>query len=110
MKGKALVLVAAVGLTSAGALAAQQPADVASLYARTCSSCHGAQGTPSPTMARAMAGIPDFRSAAMASVADSVLRDVITNGKGRMMASYKTRLTAEQIAALARYVKAFSKH
>ena len=38
------------------------------------------------------------------------VRDVITNGKGRMMASYKSRLTPEQIAALARYVKAFSRH
>ncbi len=110
MKTKALVLTAVLGLVSAGALAAQQPVDAAALYGRTCASCHGPQGTPSAAMAHAMTGIPDFRAASMQSVPDSVLRDVITNGKGRMMASYKGRLTPDQIAALARYVKAFSKH
>jgi mono/diheme cytochrome c family protein len=110
MKAKALILTAVLAVASAGALAAQQPVDAAALYAKTCASCHGAQGTPNPAMAHAMAGIPDFRAASMASVPDSVLRDVIANGKGRMMASYKSRLTPEQIAALARYVKAFSRH
>lgn len=110
MRTKALVLSAVFGLVSAGALAAQQPVDAAALFGKTCASCHGAQGTPNPAMAHAMAGIPDFRSAAMASVSDSVLREVIANGKGRMMAAYKGRLTPEQIAALARYVKAFSRH
>jgi mono/diheme cytochrome c family protein len=110
MRTKALILTAIIGLVSAGALAAQQPVDAAALYGKTCASCHGAQGTPSAAMAHAMTGIPDFRAASMAAVADSVFRDVITNGKGRMMASYKSRLTPDQIAALARYVKAFSKH
>ncbi len=107
---KGLVVSAVLGLVSAGALAAQQPVDAAALYAKTCASCHGAQGTPSAAMAHAMTGIPDFRAASMASVADTVLRDAIVNGKGRMMASYKTRLTPEQVEALVRYIKAFSKH
>ncbi len=110
MKLKSLALSAVFGVVAAGTLSAQQPVDAAALYAKTCASCHGAQGTPSPAMAHAMAGIPDFKAASMESVPDSVLRDAITNGKGRMMASYKSRLTTEQIAALARYVKAFSKH
>ncbi len=110
MKLKSLALSAVFGVVAAGTLAAQQPVDAAALYAKTCASCHGAQGTPSPAMAHAMAGIPDFKAASMESVPDSVLVGAITNGKGRMMASYKSRLTTEQIAALARYVKAFSKH
>ncbi len=110
MKLKALVVSVVFGVVVTGTLAAQQPVDAAALYARTCASCHGPQGTPSAAMAHAMAGIPDCTAASMAEVSDSALRDVITNGKGRMMAAYKSRLTPEQIAALARYVKAFSKH
>ena len=110
MGTKALVVSAVLGIVAAGTLAAQEPVDAAALYAKTCASCHGAQGTPSPAMAHAMTGIPDFRAASMASVADSVLRDAIVNGKGRMMASYKTRLTPDQVAALVRYLRSFSRH
>jgi mono/diheme cytochrome c family protein len=110
MAMKVMVLTALFGIAAAGALRAQQPASAASLYASRCASCHGAKGTPNPAMARSMAGLPDFAAAAMASVPDSVLRNAIENGKGRMMMAYKTRLTAEQIASLAAYIKAFSRH
>ena len=107
---KVLLLAVALGLSAAATLSAQQPVDAAALYAKTCASCHGAQGTPSAAMAHAMAGIPDFKAASMASVADTTLRNAIVNGKGRMMASYKTRLTAEQVAALVGYIRTLSKH
>jgi mono/diheme cytochrome c family protein len=105
-----MVLAGLFALASAGALRAQQPVDAASLYAKTCASCHGAKGTPAPAMAHAMAGIPDFAAASMASVPDSALRNAITNGKGRMMQAYKTRLTAEQVGALVTYIRTFSRH
>ncbi len=110
MTTKVMVIAAVFALATAGALRAQQPADAASLYARSCASCHGAKGTPSPAMARSMAGLPDFAAAAVASTPDSVLHNVIENGKGRMMMAYKTRLTAEQIASLVTYIKTFSRH
>lgn len=118
MRTKVLLLTAVLGLGAAGALAAQQPApkpahqavDAAALYTHTCASCHGPKGTPSAAMAHAMAGIPDFAAASMASVPDSVLRAAIVNGKGRMMASYKSRLTEAQVDALVHYIKAFSRH
>ena len=106
----ALLAIAATGALRAQQPAAQQPADAASLYARSCASCHGAKGTPSPAMLHSMPGLPDFASAAIASVPDSVLRNVITNGKPPMMLAYKTRLTADQISALVTYIKAFSRH
>ncbi|HTT68985.1 MAG TPA: cytochrome c [Gemmatimonadales bacterium] len=110
MVGRILVLSAVVGLAAAGSLAAQQPADGAGTYAKMCASCHGPQGTPSAAMARAMAGLPDFAAAAMASVPDSTLRGVIMNGKGRMMAAYKSRLTPEQITAVLAYLRTLAKH
>lgn len=110
MATKVLVLTVGLGLVAAVKLSAQQPSDAAALYTKTCASCHGAQGTPSPAMAHAMAGIPDFKAASMASVADSVLTNAIANGKGRMMASYKTRLTPAQVSALVSYIRTLSKH
>jgi mono/diheme cytochrome c family protein len=110
MTTKVMVFTALFAIATAGALRAQQPADAASLYARSCASCHGAKGTASPAMARAMPGLPDFAAASMASVPDSALRNVIENGKGRIMRSYKTQFTAEQIAALVTYIKTFSRH
>jgi len=58
-------------------------------------------------MVHAMPGLPDFAAAAMASVPDSVLNNAIANGKGRIMAAYKSRLTPEQISALVQYIRTF---
>jgi mono/diheme cytochrome c family protein len=110
MTTKVMVLTSLFAIATAGALRAQQPADAASLYAKSCASCHGARGTPNPAMARSMPGLPDFAAATMASVPDSALTNAIANGKGRMMTAYKTRLTAAQIASLVTYIKTFSRH
>jgi cytochrome c oxidase cbb3-type subunit III len=102
---KVLILASMIALGSVSALRAQQPADSAALYAKMCASCHGPKGTPSPAMAHSM-GIPDLASAqAMASVADSVLRSAIADGKGHSMPAYKARLTAAQIGALVSYIR-----
>ena len=107
MTTKVVVLAGLFAFAAAGALRAQQPADAPSLFAKTCASCHGAKGTPTAAMAHAMPGLPDFAAASMASVPDSVLRDAIANGKGRIMQGYKSRLSAEQIAALVTYIRTF---
>jgi mono/diheme cytochrome c family protein len=114
MMMKVVVLSAAVLMAAASGLRAQQAQQAkmgAELYASTCQSCHGAAGTPSPAMARAMAGIPNFAdSTTMAAVADSTLRNAIADGKGRMMAAYKSRLTPAQIASLVTYIRSLSRH
>ena len=106
MTKRAAILAGLFALASAGVLRAQQPVDAPALYAKTCASCHGAKGSPSATMAHSM-GIPDFASGVLASVPDSVLKNTVANGKGRMMPSYKSRLSAEQIAALVTYIRTF---
>jgi len=107
MTTKVMLLAGLIAVASAGALSAQQPTDAASLFAKTCASCHGAKGTPAPAMVHAMPGLPDFAATSMASVPDSVLTNAIANGKGRLMQAYKSRLTTEQIAALVAYIRTF---
>lgn len=107
---KALLLTLALGLSAAATLSAQEPAGAAALYAKTCASCHGARGTPTPAMKTSM-GVPDFAVAGtLASVPDTALRTSVMNGKGRMMPSYKSRLSAEQVTALIGYIRTLSKH
>ncbi len=109
MSKKVMVLAGLLVVASAATLRAQQPTDAAATYARTCASCHGAKGTPSPSMAQSM-HVPDFASTALASQTDDQLKNVVANGKGKLMPSYKTRLSAEQIASLVTYIRTFSKH
>jgi len=107
MTTKVILFAGLMAVASAGTLSAQQPADAPSLFSKTCASCHGAKGTPAAAMTHAMPGLPDFAAASMASVPDSVLKDVIANGKGRIMQAYKARFSADQIAALVAYIRTF---
>jgi mono/diheme cytochrome c family protein len=106
MTKRLMILAGLFALASAGALRAQQPVDAPALYAKTCASCHGAKGSPSPTMAHSM-HVPDFAAGAVASIPDSLLKSTIANGKPPMMPAYKSRFTAEQIAALVTYIRTF---
>ncbi len=107
---KVVMLAGLLIVAGAAAVRAQQPADAASVYAKSCASCHGAKGTPNPGMARSM-HIPDLATAAVAATADSTLRNAIANGKsGTAMSGYKSRLTAAQIASLVTYIKTFGRH
>jgi len=107
MTTKVLFLAGLMAVAAVGMPRAQQPVDAASQFAKTCASCHGPKGTPAAAMVHAMPGMPDFAAAAMASVPDSVLNSAITNGKGRFMAAYKSRLSPEMINALVQYIRTF---
>ncbi len=96
-------------LVAAGVARAQQPESGGAIYARQCASCHGARGTPNPGMARAL-HIPDLATATAATLPDSVIREVVTNGKGRTMPAYKAKLTPAQIEAVGDYVRSLGKH
>lgn len=114
MIGKVAVAIGLVSLValSAGpaALLAQQPADPGQLYARNCASCHGATGTPNPAMVRSLGAIPNFADArVMGLLADSVLLNAVTAGKGRNMPAYRARLSPEQIRALVTYLRTLSR-
>jgi mono/diheme cytochrome c family protein len=108
------VMAGLVALTlAAGTLGAQTPAaapDGAALYARNCASCHGATGAPSAAMQRSMPALPDFSNArTMAALADTTAVNIVTNGKGRTMPAYRTRLTPEQVRAIVAYMRTLSR-
>jgi mono/diheme cytochrome c family protein len=72
------------------------------LFEKDCSGCHGktAQG-------RHFAG-PSLKSDKVAAASDSDLRNMITNGKGRMP-KFTGKLTPEEIDAMVQQIRALNK-
>jgi cytochrome c6 len=90
------LLIAAVALSlAAPALAA----DAAALFQSKCAACHGKDGTGSPVGKKM--GAQDLTKLAADAPA---IAATIANGKGKMSA-FKGKLAAEEIDALAKYVK-----
>jgi cytochrome c6 len=75
--------------------------DAAALYAARCAVCHGKDGRGSP--AGKKMGVVDLAGEQKEPVKE--IAEDIANGKGKMPA-FKAKLSAEEIDALARYVKA----
>ncbi len=88
------ILFALAALSLAGAAQAD-----ATLFQQKCAACHGKDGKPSAVGQKM--GAPDLTKV---KESEKDLAGVITNGKGKMPA-YKDKLSADQIAALAKYVK-----
>jgi len=106
----AVAVALALGASTLRAQAAPAP-DGAQLFAHNCSSCHGAAGVPNPAMVHSLGAMPDFTNAqAMGALADSTLVNVVTNGKGRAMPAYKTRLNPDQVRAVVAYIRTLSHH
>jgi cytochrome c5 len=53
------------------------------VYAAKCKSCHGADGTPNPGMAKAM-GIKPMSDPAIQAKSDADLKKAVTDGFGKM--------------------------
>jgi cytochrome c6 len=90
------ILFAFVALSFAGTALG---ADAAALFASKCAACHGKDGKGTP--AGQKMGAKDL-TAVKDSEAELVA--VISNGKGKMSA-YKDKLSADEIKALAKFVK-----
>jgi mono/diheme cytochrome c family protein len=55
------------------------------VYDRGCKSCHGADGTPNPAIAKMMkVEMKDLKSADVKAMSDDDIKKVITDGKGKM--------------------------
>jgi cytochrome c553 len=90
-------------LFMASAAASAQAPDGKALYEKSCRMCHGADGNPAPAMLKMMPTMPVLNAAFMASrSADSVVK-VLTNGTPKMK-PFKDKLTAAEMAAVAKYV------
>ena len=106
---KAHLLIGGVLLAAGGALsraAAQAPApDARTLYQENCKKCHGVLGTPPKTMKEKFAKIATFDAAFIASHSEDSVVKILTHGKNEDMKSFKDKLSPEEMAAVAKYVK-----
>ena len=103
MKKVAGILVL-LGMMSLVAFAADSGAD---LYKAKCQSCHGANGTPNPAMAKSM-GLKDLGSADIQGKSDADLKTSVDKGKGKMPA-FNGKLTDAQIDEVVKYVRTLKK-
>lgn len=79
------IFASAVILTTlaAASLAAASVANGKVVYDKSCKMCHGADGTPSPAMAKSM-NMRDLKDEQVQSLSDADMKNVIANGKGKM--------------------------
>jgi mono/diheme cytochrome c family protein len=109
--GSSILTALIVGLTGfpiplVNANAAQAGASMASTFKTKCAICHGPDGAGSE-VGKSM-NVPDLRSQAVQSLADTELVEVITNGKNGMP-SFKSSFSTEQIQSLVKYVRTLAK-
>jgi len=97
-------IVAALAVCLAVALAAPARAadDGKALFAQKCASCHGPDGKGKTPMGQKL-GAKDLTHEDKEPL-DEIVKD-IENGKPPKMAAYKGKLSAEQIKAVATYIK-----
>ena len=97
------ILFAALVLAAAGRTASAQ-ADGKALYAENCAKCHGPKGVPPQTMQKKFERIAMFDAAFLTKHTVDSITKVITKGKNEDMVSFKDKLKAEELAAVAKYV------
>ena len=101
MKKLALLFAAVAVIALASAPAAQAAADGKALFDAKCAMCHGKDGVAKP-MAKGSANFNDVKW--QAATKAEAIETVITDGKGKMK-GYKDKMSAEEIKAVAAYVK-----
>ena len=90
----------------AGAVSFAQSSGEA-IYKAKCQSCHGAEGTPNPGIAKAM-GVKPASDPSVKSISEAQMIADTTNGKGKMPA-FKGKITDPEIKASVDYFRTFAK-
>jgi cytochrome c6 len=99
-----------LAVTAALAVAPAARADAAAgapLYKDKCLGCHGADGSGSTPMGKALK-VQDLRKPEIQAKKDAELAASITNGKGKMPAQ-KGNLSAAQIGQIVDYIRTLAK-
>lgn len=91
----------------AGAMGFAQSSGEA-VYKAKCQSCHGAQGTPNPGIAKAM-GVKPASDPAVKAESEAQMIAITANGKGKKMPAFKGKLTDPEIKASVAYFRTFAK-
>lgn len=100
----ATLAIACVGLLAVARLQAQPKTDTAALYKTHCQLCHGATGT-SPMKNASFADGQWLHGSSPAEVQTTIKNGV----KGTVMMGFGAKLSAAQVEALAKHVRAFDK-
>lgn len=90
----------------AGAMGFAQSSGQAT-YKAKCQSCHGAEGTPNPGIAKAM-GVKPASDPSVKADTEAQMITITTDGKGKMPA-YKGKLTDAEIKDSVDYFRTFAK-
>ena len=99
-----VIAMAGVSVFGVGRLAAQA-ADGKSIYGEECRTCHGAAGKPTQRAVSQYKNLPTFDAALFAHRSQDSVVAVLNHGMGKDMKSFKSKLSPEEIAAVAIYVK-----
>ena len=93
---------------AAQASAASEP-DGAALYRQNCKSCHGAKGVPPARMVTIYPALKTLAdSAEQARMTEQAIIAVLQHGKGKDMKPFTDKLSAAEMAAVAKFVKTFA--
>jgi mono/diheme cytochrome c family protein len=106
MKIRAGMMVAAMIAASTGTAAVAQSSG-ADTYKARCQSCHGAEGTPNPGIAKMM-GVKPVSDPSVKSLSEAQMISDTANGKGKMTA-FKGKLTDSQIKESVDYFRSLAK-
>jgi mono/diheme cytochrome c family protein len=72
------------GFSATAGLAADATAGQ-TVYAKSCKTCHGPDGTANPAIAKMMkVDMKDLKSPEVQAMSDDDIKAIITNGKGKM--------------------------
>jgi len=74
------------------------------VFGAKCKSCHGADGTPPASMAKAM-GVKPLNDAGIQGKSDAALKDSILKGFGKMKAQPVSESDADNLVAAVRTMK-----
>jgi mono/diheme cytochrome c family protein len=85
---------------------AQAP-DGKALYEENCRKCHGVRGTPPKTMKEKFPKIATFNAEFIAKRSDDSVVKVLMKGVGKAedMKSFKDKMSPEEMATVAKYVR-----
>ena len=98
-----LLTFAALATLGCPAIFAADAAAGKAVYDKSCKTCHGADGTPSAGMAKAM-NIKDFKTT---DYSDADIKTAVTDGKGKMKPI--PTVTGASLDNVAAYVKSLKK-
>ena len=100
-----LILLALGLLVGLGSRAAAQAPDGQALYRQHCRTCHGAKGTPPAAMVGVYPALSSFADPRFAQKHSEAQVVAVLEKGGKDMPPFRERLSKEEIAAVATYVR-----